>query len=461
MTTQTQGERILSKVLPTGEILETIYNPKDRETFLAIGIDGGTKIDTEYTDSKGDKWLPYPPDDLITKGFVRLPSAVGQYETLSRLFWEIKDFIAEHMKVPSEFLDVATTYIFLTWVYDRFDTLPYLRIMGDFGTGKTRFQQVIGNLCYKSMSGSSMSQASIFRTIDLIQGTLVLDEADFRSTELWSEITKILNAGHTKDFPVVRMNVKKDGMTTQAFVVFGPKVLASRERFGDEALESRCLTQVLLPIKSKLPIHLPQDFHERATNLRNKLLAFRLANFYKVMADETTMKGIEFPRLQQSALALTSIASVIDDGLLSRILGFLGRYEKELMTARKHDVKADVLLCILDLIENKKDQLMPKIYMIDIANKFNGRFYEEYSDIADRVRETRDGIFKDRQKIISPKRIGGHVRKLGIKTERDQDGFFIQIPQETERVELLRERYGFEKPKPPAEQKIDDDIPFD
>jgi hypothetical protein len=253
------------------------------------------------------------------------------------------------------------------------------------------------------------------------------------------------------------MNVnKKDGsMEIQTFEVYGPKILCSRERYGDEALESRCLTEHLLPIKTERSIHLPIDFNERTTSIRNNLLAFRFDNFYKITTNEKTLGNLHFPRLLQTALAITSLASLIDNGVLQSVLSFLYRYEKELVTSRKHDIKADVLLSIIELIEERKNILNTKIYMLDIAKKFSDKFYEEYSETADKVKETKDGIFKDRLKVISPKRIGSYVRKLGIKTERDQNGFFIPIIQETEKIGILKERYGFEITEEPKQTRID------
>jgi hypothetical protein len=455
--TNRNGTATLSAVLPTGEILETVYDSTNQETFLAIGIDGEARIDNDYTDSRGDKWLPYPADDLITKGFVKLPSKPDGHETPEKLYQEIRDLIAEFVQLPSDFLSVASVYVMMTWLYDRFETLPYLRILGDFGTGKSRFQQVMGNLCYKAVLASSMSVASIFRVVDQTKGTLLLDEADFRSTEFWSEITKILNAGHTKGFPVVRMNAnKKDGsMTIQAFEVFGPKVLCSRERFGDEALESRCLAEHILPQESSRAVHLPSEFNQKSLAIRNKLLGFRFQYFHTTSVDESTIQSISFPRLRQTALAITSLASDIGEEVLGQVLSFLKRYEDELKTSRKHDVKADVLLCLLDLQEERKDELMPKLYMKQIADKFNEKFYEDYSD-EDRWKETKQGVFREKQKIVSPRRIGTLVKKLAIRTERDEYGFFIPLNQEKEKIQLLRERYGFKNPQVKKEEGSDE-----
>ena len=96
----------------------------------------------------------------------------------------------------------------LTWVYDVFAEVPYLRFKGDFGSGKTRALQVIGAITYKPVFASGASTVSpIFHALDLFRGTLVFDEADFRFSDEKAEVTKIFNAGTTRGFPVLRSAV--------------------------------------------------------------------------------------------------------------------------------------------------------------------------------------------------------------------------------------------------------------
>jgi hypothetical protein len=68
---------------------------------------------------------------------------------------------ANRLMVIGNFRKIATYYILLTWVYDAFNELPYLRLRGDFGSGKTRALIVIGSLCYKSFFASGASTVSV------------------------------------------------------------------------------------------------------------------------------------------------------------------------------------------------------------------------------------------------------------------------------------------------------------
>src|SRR5205823_3826671 len=167
-----------------------------------------------------------------------------------------------------------------TWVYDAFPEVPYLRLRGEYGTGKTRGLIAIGSLCYKPFFAAGASTVSpIFHTLDRFGGTLVLDEADFRFSDATADLVKLFNNGTVRGLPVLRtiQNRHKE-FNPAAFHVFGPKIIAMRGSFEDEALESRFLTEETgtHALRNDIPLHLPDSLHTEALSLRNRLLDFRL-----------------------------------------------------------------------------------------------------------------------------------------------------------------------------------------
>lgn len=71
------------------------------------------------------------------------------------------------MDVSPLFESIASYYVLLSWVYDSFNELPYLRLRGDPGSGKRRFLLTAGLLCYKRIFASGASTVSpLFRIID-------------------------------------------------------------------------------------------------------------------------------------------------------------------------------------------------------------------------------------------------------------------------------------------------------
>src|SRR6185369_1755469 len=105
----------------------------------------------------------------------------------------------------ASFEAIASAYALFTWIYDAFNEVPYLRVRGDFGTGKSRFLQTVGSICYKPIFASGASTISpVFRILDAFRGTLVIDESDFRASDEKAEMVKILNNGNARGFPVLR-----------------------------------------------------------------------------------------------------------------------------------------------------------------------------------------------------------------------------------------------------------------
>ena len=69
-------------------------------------------------------------------------------------------------------------------------------------------------------------------------GTLLLDETDLRFSDKSADLVKILNNGTVDGLPVLRtlQNTQKE-FNPAAFTVYGPKIVAMRGSFRDDALE--------------------------------------------------------------------------------------------------------------------------------------------------------------------------------------------------------------------------------
>ena len=103
----------------------------------------------------------------------------------------------------------------------------------------------MSQICYRSLNVSgAITAAALFRIIDSVQGTLTIDEADFKDSWVESQVAKILNHGYTRGVAIIRLNNVSE---PQAYQAFGPKIIASRNPFKDAALESRCLDMRMTP----------------------------------------------------------------------------------------------------------------------------------------------------------------------------------------------------------------------
>src|SRR5438477_926428 len=271
---------VTSAVLPDGSLAEMVYRPEENRTLFCVFKEGGFRYETNLL-VNSEQLVPYSPrNNLLTNEVVLFPSEPSEYTSEQELVKGIKDFIHRYVDVSPLFEQIASYYVLFTWVYDAFNELPYLRLRGDTGSGKTRFLLTVGSLCYKPIFASGASTVSpLFRLLDSFRGTLVIDEGDFRVSDERAEVVKILNNGNARGFPVLRSEVtgQRGEFNPRAYQVFGPKLVASRGFFEDRALESRFITEEMGQhrLRDDVPINLPSTHAAEALRLRNQLLLFR------------------------------------------------------------------------------------------------------------------------------------------------------------------------------------------
>lgn len=422
-TKQRKPAPTASAVLPDGALVEMVYNPAQKQSAFVIWQEGRWRFETELTLSASKRLVPYSPENnLIKNEVVLFPSHPEEYASDDEVLSEVQAFIHRYVDVSPLFEKIASYYVLFSWVYDGFNELPYLRLRGDPGSGKTRFLLTVGSLCYKPIFASGASTVSpLFRIIDTFRGTLIVDEGDFRLSDERAEIVKILNNGNAKGFPVLRSEVSPSReFNPTAYTVFGPKIVATRGFFEDRALESRCLTEAMgqQRLRSDIPINMPSTQKQEALSIRNKLLLFRFRNFHKCEPSEALVDRSIEPRLNQIFVPLLSI---IEDAKAREDLRELARkYHRDLIADRGMDMEAQVLEIIRDMIATGEARLSVK----DITSWFTDRHGEDY------------------ERKITAKWIGNVLRKkLSLKTQKSH-GVFVIPPSEEPKLDRLYERYG-------------------
>ncbi|MDD5132977.1 MAG: hypothetical protein PHD81_03415 [Candidatus Nanoarchaeia archaeon] len=352
----------------------------------------------EYKDEIIVNEITYKPLEgkEIKKGVIMLPSYVQEYENDKKLDDEIWDFTYKWSDVDEKFRKYAVLHIKRSWVYDKFYAISYLRGLGDFGTGKTRFKITFGCLHYKPiLSSGAATSAALKRIIEKWKGTLLIDEADLRNSDETNDTVKIINLGFEKGQCIFNCH-PDDKSEIEFFDPYCPKVIVMRKKFNDPATESRCMTHILkMTTRKDIPVELTDDFFKESQILRNKLLLWRFRNYHKI--DQKFTKDIDLgdiePRLKQANIGFAALFCH-DSKQLEEFKKYLLGSQEEITEERRNSWEGMIIETIFQLEkEGNKD-----ISCQDITEK---------------------GNLKDKEgKPMNPRYISSILKTLGLKVEK-------------------------------------------
>ncbi|MBL6613172.1 MAG: hypothetical protein ISP45_04120 [Reyranella sp.] len=401
-------------------IIETVYRPQTAATAFVIARGRSIETAADWRSPRGPVVPVSPRNNLIAHGAIHLPSRPTDSGTVLELATDITTYLRRYVSLDEDALRLCASYALLTWMFDAFNELPYLRFRGDYGTGKTRALQVLGSICNKAFFASGASTISpIFHVLDTFRGTLVFDEADFRFSDEKAELVKILNNGNARGFPVLRTHVSATKVFDPvAFDVYGPKIVAMRRSYDDRALESRFLTVEMEPGRvAEAPINLPAIQKEEALELRNRLLTYRL-RWRRTMrlAPQLAIEGLE-ARMNQIVLPLLSVAPPqFQPAIRDRALA----QQRALLDARALSSEGLLLSVLNELLQANRTQ---PLTLNEIAKTFAAKHAGDY------------------ERPIANRWVGAVIRRLGIQLYKS-NGITVLAPNQNARIAALCVRHG-------------------
>ncbi len=167
---------------------------------------------------------------------------------------------------------LLTTYIFLTYSFEKFPVLPMLLLTSPVKrSGKTTTLNTLAGLVSKALLVGNISPAAVFRVIEKYKPTLLIDEVDAGLAKN-EELRGILNAGHTKATAfVIRSGDKTQNFEPVKFNTFSPKILAMIGLPSTTWVDRSVIIKMSRkPTNVKLK-KLPLDFFEKTLEIRQKL----------------------------------------------------------------------------------------------------------------------------------------------------------------------------------------------
>jgi energy-coupling factor transporter ATP-binding protein EcfA2 len=423
-------EKPVNKVLVNGCLYEEVYDPETEEAGFAFydPTDNQLKI-VPYVDVGNDRNIPIV-DKFVRHKVVFLPTTIQQYESEAQLLEEIQSFIHKYLDIPEAYEKLCTWTIVTYWLFDKLNIMiPYIRALGDTGCGKSRLLDVVGGISYRYMPvGGSMTPAILYRVAEKWKGTMIIDEADWKDTDEYSEVIKILNCNQPNR-PILRCSgVNYDDI--EAFDPFCPRILATRRNFSDIATESRMLTiQMKETSRQDIAIVLDDEFYNKQLELRNKLLVYRLKNWSRVNSSikpNIDFAGIE-PRSQQIIYPLAIVFNH-NQNILDELAKITKERQGELIKDRSSTEDGVIANAYLELFDRGNINITPT----DIVT-----------------------LLKTKGQEISPQSIGHCMRSLGFKTTvRNVGGESKRCYNpDQELIERLRRRYSLKSLRLPTNEE--------
>jgi hypothetical protein len=236
---------VLGTLLTNDTLIETVWDPKTGDTkFIMYRKEDNEEIQElpEYI-SAGDVYRPLV-DENVKSGRVLLTADYGVIEVdRKQLLHDIELHINENVEMDPICICMSCAVYHDDLGIRSLSKIPYLRIIGPWGTGKSRFLEVVGGLCYhRSLLGEGITDANIYRWMAKYPGTLLLDEADFANTKE-GLLVQILKWRIRQGWSSNSQRADRKGASLQYHTSsFGPKILATNTHYENDSLESRFLT---------------------------------------------------------------------------------------------------------------------------------------------------------------------------------------------------------------------------
>lgn len=167
----------------------------------------------------------------------------------AELLGEIRATYNRFMVLPPQADVLTAVWTLLTFLFDCFSFTPYLHVTSpEKECGKSTLAELMNHLCANATTPGGMSAASMFRRIERVKPTLLLDEWDTLSDENRQAALNVLNTGFK--WNGVYTICVGDDHEDRDFHTFCPKaIFGLSEKKLPDTTRSRCF---LLTLQKKL-----------------------------------------------------------------------------------------------------------------------------------------------------------------------------------------------------------------
>ena len=350
---------------------------------------------------------------------------------------EVSDAIRQHVVMSDLYADATALWVVHTYLLDVVDITPRLAITSpEKQCGKTTLLDVLFCLTWRPLEVSNTTTSPIFRTIEKIRPTLLLDEGD---TFLLGneEMRGILNSGHRRGGSVLR--TVGDDFEPRQFATYAacaiamigqlPGTLADRSITIE--LQRRLAGEALEPFRVDRTEHLGW--------LASKAARWAADNADRVRAADPVMPEGVFNRIADNWRPLLAIADVAGDEWPQRARRAL---EKIQATVEDASVRVQLLADIRAIFADRQVDRLPSLKLVEALVAIDGRPWAEWKAGKPLSQNGLARLLKPLKIRPGTKRIDGEKTAKGYYLADFDDAFSRYLGQGEEFNPSHRHNYG-------------------
>jgi len=210
---------------------------------------------------------------------------VATGEMYARILDTWKKFV--WLKHPEDY-HILTAFVMGSYVHRIWMYFPYIWLHGNKASGKSTILEILQAISWQGQRASNISPAALFRLVDALRPTLLIDEAEQlgnSSNPAMIELGCLLNDGYKKGGKVLRVGGDRESMKTESFEAFGPKVIASVKHIGTVLASRTIRLDMVSPGRKKLyeiksrKLEFSRAFRNSFLDLRNRLHCWKFQHF--------------------------------------------------------------------------------------------------------------------------------------------------------------------------------------
>lgn len=296
---------------------------------------------------------------------------------IARLATEIDAFIKSYLEMPldSDYLILAM-WVFHTFLIEKFNTTPILYFYGVKETGKSRAGEVLSELAFRAQRLTSLTEATLFRSVEMFKPTLIIDEIRLQGPRGNHGLADLMKTTYKRGLKVSRINLNKSGEDQiEYFDTFTPLVICTTESIPD-IIESRC---ILFTMQKNSNPQIEKMIDKKwANDLRERLTIFR-ANYINRELPEA--QYIARGRLNEIMFPLYQSLLLVGPERKNEFIDIVKRIQKSKENEDGMSLEAE----IVKAIDDEYQETQNKQFLTQVISKRLNEIRSENEQISDRA----------------------------------------------------------------------------